>query len=254
MLPMKPRLASVFVRSLTLLAVLPLCSWAQCTPTTYAVTSTADSSTSATTPGTLRYAVAQANYCPGSEINFNLSYPATITLSTSAADPEIVISAAMTINGPGASNLTISGGGATRIFFVNPGSGAVNINNLTLANGYGKGGNGGGGAAGMGGAIFQYSGALNIGSVVFSGNTAQGGSAGGSTGGGGFGGNATNNDGASGGDLGGAGGGAGSGSGTKGGGGGVGGAGAGGPPPGARPVAAASVGAGVPGSTARRPA
>src|ERR1022692_5109727 len=73
MLPMKPRLASVFVRSLTLLAVLPLCSWAQCTPTTYAVTSTADSSTSATTPGTLRYAVAQANYCPGSEINFNLS-------------------------------------------------------------------------------------------------------------------------------------------------------------------------------------
>src|ERR1035441_4392868 len=98
MLPMKPRLASVFVRSLTLLAVLPLCSWAQCTPTTYAVTSTADSSTSATTPGTLRYAVAQANYCPGSEINFNLSYPATITLSTSAADPEIVISAAMTIN------------------------------------------------------------------------------------------------------------------------------------------------------------
>jgi YVTN family beta-propeller protein len=224
---MKPRLASVFVRSLTLLAVLPLCSWAQCTPTTYAVTSTADSSTSATTPGTLRYAVAQANYCPGSEINFNLSYPATITLSTSAADPEIVISAAMTINGPGASNLTISGGGATRIFFVNPGSGAVNINNLTLANGYGKGGNGGGGAAGMGGAIFQYSGALNIGSVVFSGNTAQGGSAGGSTGGGGFGGNATNNAGASGGDLGGAGGGAGSGTGTNGGPGGGGGLGIG---------------------------
>ncbi|HUE03259.1 MAG TPA: Ig-like domain repeat protein, partial [Bryobacteraceae bacterium] len=207
---MKLRLDSLLVRSLTFLAVLPLCGWGQC-PTAYTVSSTGDSSTSATTPGTLRYAVAQANNCHGSEIDFSLPYPATITLSTSAADPEIVISAAVTINGPGASNLTISGGGATRIFFVNPGNGVtVNINNVTLANGYGLGGSsqGGGGAAGMGGAIFQNSGTLNISNVVFSGNTALGGSStAGNQGGGGFGGNAPSTlQGAGGGDLGGTGG------------------------------------------------
>jgi hypothetical protein len=183
-----------------------------CTTATYTVTSTVDGASAATTAGTLRYAITQANACSGSTVNFDLSYPATITLSTAAADPEIVISSGTSINGPGATNLTISGGNATRIFFVNPGSGvSVNINNLTLANGYGKGGNSGhgGGAAGMGGAIFQYTGTLNISNVIFASNEAQGGNGAngsGSGGGGGFGGDATNNNGASGGDLGGTGG------------------------------------------------
>jgi hypothetical protein len=197
----------------TLLAALPSALSAQvtCTPATYTVNSTADGATAAATVGTLRYAITQANACAGSTVNFSLSYPATITLSASAADPEIVLSAAMTINGPGVSNLTISGGNATRIFFVNPGSGVtVAINNLTLANGYGKGGNSsyGGGAAGMGGAIFQYTGTLNISNVVFASNTALGGrsTTGANGGGGGFGGDATSANGAGGGDLGGSGG------------------------------------------------
>ena len=120
--------------------------------------------------------------------------------------------------GPGAASLTISGGGTTRIFFVGTGTLApftstVNLSGMTLANGYGKGGdtNYGGGGAGMGGAIFQNGGTLNLSNMVFSGNRAIGGHDGlgsaSQTGGGGFGGDApTNQDGASGGDLGGAGG------------------------------------------------
>ncbi|MGA8025718.1 MAG: hypothetical protein WB992_01135, partial [Bryobacteraceae bacterium] len=204
------RVSAVIVRSLALLATLsaalaPASAWATCAPQAYLVTSTADDGSS----GTLRWAVGQANACPGSEIDFSLSSQATITLSTANSDPEIVISASMTINGPGASNLTISGGGSTRIFFINPGSGVtVNIDNLTLANGYGLGGNGGGGAAGMGGAVFQESGTLNITNAVLNANTARGGgtsdgaSSGANSGGGGFGGSSTSNSGASGGDLG----------------------------------------------------
>ncbi|MGA8026415.1 MAG: hypothetical protein WB992_04665, partial [Bryobacteraceae bacterium] len=214
MVPESP-LSAVIVRSLALLATVsaalaPASAWATCTPQAYLVTSNADDGSS----GTLRWAVGQANACPGSEIDFSLSSQATITLSTANSDPEIVISAGMTINGPGATNLTVSGGNATRIFFINPGSGvAVNINNLTLANGYGLGGNGGGGAAGMGGAIFQESGTLNITDAVLNGNTAQGGGTSdnasngpSNSGGGGFGGSSTSNSGASGGDLGGTGG------------------------------------------------
>jgi hypothetical protein len=144
-----------------------------CTPAAYTVTSTTDNGTG-TTPGTLSRAVAQAlaANCAGSEVNFSVPNSSTITLPK-----RILINGPVTINRPGASNLTISGGGTTRIFFVNPGSGvAVNINNLTLADGYGMGGSSyfGGAAAGMGGAIFQYTGTLNLSGIVLSGNTALG--------------------------------------------------------------------------------
>src|SRR5271156_3400689 len=110
----------------------------------------------------------------------------------------------LTLQGPGAASLAISGANKTRLFFV--GGGLVNITSLTLENGLGQGGNSdcGGGGAGMGGAIFQNDGTLALTDITFTGNKAQGGSGTFSvsgSGGGGFGGNSTGQNGASGGDL-----------------------------------------------------
>jgi hypothetical protein len=121
----------------------------------------------------------------------------------------ILINKDLTLQGPGAAQLTLDGGGKTRLFFIQ--SGTVAISGLTLANGLGKGGNasGGGAGAGMGGAIFQNGGALTLSGVTLSGNKALGGTEtpGNALGGGGFSIDAPlNNRGADGGDLGGAGG------------------------------------------------
>jgi len=187
------------------------------------VTTTADSGA-----GSLRQAIADA--VSGDTITFNLvGCPCTITLTSGA----LVIDADLTINGPGAGSLTISGNNVTRVFFINPGvAGAtvppsppfpvVHVSNLTIANGKALGGNGrcgggnGGGGAGMGGGLFINGGTVTIEGVTFSGNQASGGlggsgscSAGFGGGGGGVGGNAPGQSGGPGGSLGGNGGGAG---------------------------------------------
>jgi len=79
---------------------------------------------------TLRAAVEQANVLPGYDsITFNLSaYPATI-----AVGAQIVISGDLALTGPGASALTLSGGGLNRIFAIE--GGTVEIENLTLTAG-----------------------------------------------------------------------------------------------------------------------
>jgi len=182
--------------------------------------------------GSLRQAIADA--ASGDTITFNLSNcPCTITLTTG----ELVINKNLTITGPGTSQLTISGGNTSRVFFINPGaSGAttgppatsptVNISNLKIANGLANGGNGewahkysykgsGGGAAGMGGGIFINGASVVINDVQFAQNSATGGYGGANTfsdglgGGGGIGGNGgtgTLGNGGSGGSLGGGGG------------------------------------------------
>jgi len=183
---------------------------------TYVVTQAADSG-NAGAAGTLSWAIAQANANPGSTIAFASSLAnQTVTLSA----PLPVISSSVTIDGSGASGLTISGNNQNRVFFVN--GGTVAVANLTIANGSAQGGagaSGGGGGMGAGGAIFVNSGAVAVSNVNFANNTATGGTGGdvtrgaGTTGGGG-------------GGLGGAGGrpmdGAGGGGGFNGGGGGAG--------------------------------
>jgi len=92
------------------------------------------------------------------------------------------------------SDITIEGNGAAldrdaeigdkiRFFYVgkedtasfpSPGAGSLTLKNLTLSNGFLRGGAGGGGGAGMGGAIFNH-GNLYLDSVTFYGNKAQGG-------------------------------------------------------------------------------
>ena len=182
--------------------------------------------------GSLRQAIADA--VSGDTITFNLSgCPCTITLTSG----ELVINKNLTISGPGASQLTISGGNTSRVFFINPGAAGattgppatnptVTISNLTVANGKANGGGGewafkysykgsGGGAAGMGGGIFINGASVVINAVQFAQNSAIGGNGGVNTfsdglgGGGGIGGgggNGTLGDGGSGGSLGGVGG------------------------------------------------
>ncbi len=136
----------------------------------------------------------------------------TITLASALP----IIDQAVTINGPGASSLTISGNNLYRVFFVDAAGASVLINGITIANGHAKGGNGGignsggGGGLGAGGGLFVNAGNVTLSGVEFVNNSAVGGNGGsvasntaiGGGGGGGLGG-----DGGVGGSLAGAGGG-----------------------------------------------
>src|SRR6476469_6432420 len=160
--------------------------------TTFTVTKDNDNESD---PGSLRYAIKQANTQAGADtIIFDPNFfavPRTIDLST-----QLIVNDSLTIKGPGVNNLTISGdannsgsndNGDVRLFFVNQGT--VQFNNLTLANGRGKGGDGGGGGGGMGGALFINGGTVGVNNVNFSNNQAVGGNGRvGNVGGGGFGG------------------------------------------------------------------
>jgi predicted outer membrane repeat protein len=90
---------------------------------TITVTSTAN-----TGAGTLRQALIDA--AAGDTIDFNLTYPATITVTSTLT----ITKNNLTISGPGVNNLTIDGGGAVRVFLMNSAL-SVNISNLKIANG-----------------------------------------------------------------------------------------------------------------------
>ena len=117
---------------------------------TLTVTSIADSGA-----GSLRAAVAAA--APGDTINFNLAYPATITLSST-----IWVTTSVTITGPGANNLAISGNNASEVFFVTGGP-TVAISGVTID----------GGNAPSGGGIMIFASTLQLTDCAVSGNTAS---------------------------------------------------------------------------------
>jgi hypothetical protein len=98
---------------------------------TITVTSLADSG-----PGSLRAAIAAAS--PGDTINFSLTLPATITLTSG----ELLINKNLRISGPGASSLAISGDSLSRVFDI--ASGTVALSGLSIENGGNGSGNGGG--------------------------------------------------------------------------------------------------------------
>ncbi len=186
---------------LTLASALPLAA------ATYTVTNTDDSG-----PGSLRQAILDANANPGADVIDATGVSGTITVNP--ANYFLVITDDVTINGPGQANLTISGGNASRIFWIQ--NGTITIQDLTLADGYAKGGNGGGGGMGAGGAIFMHegkqgtnhtdvaSGSINLTliNVTLQDNAAIGGNGGlGNSGGGGMGGNGGNTVGVGGGGV-----------------------------------------------------
>lgn len=123
--------------------------------TTYVVTDTSDS---ATDTGSLRYAV--NNAANGDSINFALSIEgSTIYLSGSTLD----ISNNVTISGPGANHLTISGANGWAVFTIEQNA-TVNISGLTISEGgalYGP---------PPGAGIVNAGGTLTLNSMTFSGN------------------------------------------------------------------------------------
>ena len=78
---------------------------------------------------TLREAIAFAS--PGATITFAPGVTGTITLTTG----ELVINKALTITGPGARSLAVSGNNAGRVFDVNSGVGLVALAGLTVTGG-----------------------------------------------------------------------------------------------------------------------
>ncbi|MCC6970248.1 MAG: hypothetical protein IT434_08510 [Phycisphaerales bacterium] len=101
---------------------------------TFTVTNLAD-----TGMGSLRQAVTDANNLAGADvITFDAGARGTITLSGT----ELVLAGELTIAGPGASDLTVSGNSLSRIFRVLPGA-SVSISGLAVSNGYSASGGGG---------------------------------------------------------------------------------------------------------------
>jgi hypothetical protein len=138
----------------TLLLIVMLLASRAAYATTYTVT---DNSDSTTDTGSLRHAIKSAT--SGSDIiNFS-GVIGTITLTSGT----LAINNSVTITGPAANLLTISGNNASTVFTVN--SGTVTISGLTIANGQG---------GAEGGGIFNSPGStLTVSNCTFSGNTAS---------------------------------------------------------------------------------
>ncbi|QDT99961.1 choice-of-anchor Q domain-containing protein [Gimesia aquarii] len=121
--------------------------------------------------GSLREAIEQANASAGAD---TISFDASLAGQTIFVAGEITISDELTINGLGADQLTLSGNGINRHFYINDYDNenlfSVVMNGLTLADGYGF-------FNGIhnlsdGGAIFNYE-SLTLQDCIFSNNYAQ---------------------------------------------------------------------------------
>ncbi len=130
-------------------------------------------------PGSLRQAALAA--ASGDTIMFAAALNGqTITLTSG----EIAVNTSLTIIGPGASLLAVSGNNSSRVFHFT--GGLSTVSGLTIEDGYVAGGSGvtgnggGGGGGGMGaGLLADWSSTLSIQDVIFVGNTVTGGAGGG---------------------------------------------------------------------------
>jgi len=112
--------------------------------------------------GTLRYVI--ANACPDATVTFAPGIN-KITL----ASGELIVTKGISINGPGAGNLTISGGSTSRVFTVMPDDTAiVDIAGLTISDGMPQ-----DTAADGGGGLLIYGGKVNISKCVIYNNDAS---------------------------------------------------------------------------------
>jgi CSLREA domain-containing protein len=119
---------------------------------------------------TLREAIGDANFLPGSDtINFQAGITGTITLTGGA----IFITSDLTVNGPGARALSVSGNGANRVFVVSGSGNTASISGLTITGGNAQPILIGATLIGDGGGILNTNGAtLNLTEVNVSGNSA----------------------------------------------------------------------------------
>src|SRR5262245_15610730 len=124
-------------------------------PSTFTVTNLGDSGL-----GSLRQAVLDANAHPGADtIRFAHRLRGTITLTSGQLD----ITDDLTIRGPGADGLAISGSDASRVFAITAGV-TVGIDQLTITQG----------RASAGGGVLNDGGSLTLSHVVLSDNRAIG--------------------------------------------------------------------------------
>jgi hypothetical protein len=107
--------------------------------------------------GSLRAAVQAANATSGAVIDFARGLHGTITLTSGELD----LTSSMTINGPGADKIAVSGNNSSRIFNVSGSSTDVTISGLTLTDGK---------AADQGGGILNHDSTLNLSGDVLSDN------------------------------------------------------------------------------------
>ena len=123
---------------------------------TFTVTTTSDN---ASDPDSLRYAI---NHATSQDvITFGLDYPVTITLES-----QLRIDHGLTIQGPGADLLAVSGGGVCRVFFIEDTAESVDIWGISIVSGDE------GSDYSRGGGIYNRSDNLNLDSCHFSGNQA----------------------------------------------------------------------------------
>ncbi|WP_170113227.1 Calx-beta domain-containing protein [Ahniella affigens] len=129
---------------------------------TFTVTNTNDSGA-----GSLRQAVLDAEGAAGADtVEFAANVTGTITLTSG----QIAITDAVTINGPGAAVLSVSGNNASRVFYLyNSTPVAVEINDLRIT---------GGGGVTFGGGIINFGQDLTLDGVVIEGNSATAGGGG----------------------------------------------------------------------------
>src|SRR4051794_21624092 len=133
-------------------------------PSTFTVTNLLD-----TGAGSLRTAVAAANANPGAD---TIDFATTGTIALTSGELDITDS--VTINGPGAGALTVSGNQDSRVFGI-AGNPTVTIANLTVANGWaGYLWNNGGIPPPLGGGIHMAGGSLTLDHVTVTGNYAVG--------------------------------------------------------------------------------
>jgi hypothetical protein len=114
--------------------------------------------------GSLRQAVLDANAAPGADIiDFQPGLTGTVTLTTG----EIGIVDPVDVQGPGATDLTVSGNNSSLIFYIDATTADVTISGLTLSEGAGS----------LGGAIYLYgnTGSLTLENVTISGNASSAG-------------------------------------------------------------------------------
>ena len=169
------RFSSFHLLSALLIAPVLLASATAAHAATYTVTNLNDSGT-----GSLRAAITAANADTAGVIVFASGLKGTITLQS--ALPNIATTGTMTITGPGANLLTISGANKYQILGFT--SGTTNFSGLTFANGTVSATNGYtteyGGDPGWGGAFYTTKGTtVNVANCVFVGNDTTNGSGGG---------------------------------------------------------------------------